>query len=97
MPRGLRRYQEGRDLHFITLSCYRGQARLASPPAMHRFELALEQSRVRYGFYTVGYVVMPEHVHLLISEPERGTLASAIQAIKQSVSRSVPRHNPVRL
>jgi hypothetical protein len=30
---------------------------------------------------------MPEHVHLLISEPERGTLASAIQAIKQSVSR----------
>src|ERR1035438_2090019 len=30
---------------------------------------------------------MPEHVHLLISEPERGTLASAIQAIKQSVAR----------
>ena len=32
---------------------------------------------------------MPEHVHLLISEPERGTLASAIQAIKQSVSRKL--------
>jgi putative transposase len=87
MPRGLKRYQEGRDLHFITFSCYRRQPLLASPPAMHRFELALEQSRVRYGFYVVGYVVMPEHVHLLISEPERGTLASAIQAIKQSVSR----------
>ncbi len=32
---------------------------------------------------------MPEHIHMLISEPERGTLASVIQAIKQSVSRRV--------
>src|SRR5664279_1126398 len=36
-----------------------------------------------------GYVVMPEHVHLLMSEPERGTLASAVQAMKQSVSRKL--------
>jgi putative transposase len=34
-----------------------------------------------------GYVVMPEHVHLLISEPERGTLALAIQSLKQGVAR----------
>ena len=32
---------------------------------------------------------MPEHVHLLTSEPEHGTLASAVQAIKQSVSRKL--------
>ena len=30
---------------------------------------------------------MPEHVHLLISEPERATLAQALQALKQSVAR----------
>jgi len=30
---------------------------------------------------------MPEHVHLLVSEPERGALATAIQVMKQSVSR----------
>ena len=34
-----------------------------------------------------GYVVMPEHVHLLISEPERGTLPQAIQSLKQGVAR----------
>jgi putative transposase len=34
-----------------------------------------------------GYVVMPEHVHLLISEPERGTLAQAMQSLKQGVAR----------
>ncbi|MFZ0913189.1 MAG: transposase [Candidatus Korobacteraceae bacterium] len=87
MPRGLKRHQEARDLHFITFSCYRRQPLLASPRAMHQFEVALELSRVLYDFYVTGYVVMPEHVHLLISEPQRGTVASAVQAIKQSVAR----------
>ena len=31
-----------------------------------------------------GFVVMPEHVHLLLSEPERGTIATAIQSLKIS-------------
>jgi len=30
---------------------------------------------------------MPEHVHLLLSEPQRGTLADAIKSLKQGVSR----------
>ena len=33
-----------------------------------------------------GDVVMPEHVHLLLSEPERGTLSVAIQRLKQITS-----------
>ena len=32
---------------------------------------------------------MPEHVHLLLSEPEGGTLSCAVQSVKQSVSRKV--------
>jgi putative transposase len=35
----------------------------------------------------LGYVVMPEHVHLLVSEPEKEQLSIAIQALKQSVAR----------
>ena len=76
-------------LHFLTFSCYRRQPFLASPESRDLFERALEQARVRYGFFVTGYVVMPEHVHLLTSEPEQGTLASAVQAIKQSVSRKL--------
>jgi putative transposase len=30
---------------------------------------------------------MPEHVHLLLSEPEQDTLAEALQSLKQGVSR----------
>jgi len=87
MPRGLKRHQEARDLHFITFSCYHRQPLLANPSAVYQFEVALELSRVLYDFYVTRYVVMPEHVHLLISEPQRGTLASALQAINQSVAR----------
>ena len=43
--------------------------------------------RVRYGFYVAGYVVMPEHVHLLMSEPVGETLGTVIGALKLSVSR----------
>jgi len=42
--------------------------------------------RVRYDFVVCGYVVMPEHVHLLVSEPKMAILATAIQALKLSVS-----------
>jgi putative transposase len=32
---------------------------------------------------------MPEHVHLLLSEPERGKLAVGLQMLKQIVSRKL--------
>jgi len=87
MPWGLRRYQSSRCTHFITFSCYRRQPLLMKHSAAQMFEQALEEARVKYGFFVYGYVVMPEHVHLLVSEPEVGTLATAIKAIKQSVAR----------
>jgi len=87
MPWGLKRYQQARELHFVTFSCYRRQPLLSSAHAKRLFEVALEQARRQYGFFVTGYVIMPEHVHLLLSEPERGTLARALQAVKQSVAR----------
>ncbi len=44
-------------------------------------------ARIKYGFLVIGYVVMPEHAHLLVSEPERAVLATALQGLKQSVTR----------
>jgi putative transposase len=87
MPWGLKRYQNTGALHFITFSCYRRRPLLRDHDAANLFERALEQARFRYGFLVVAYVVMPEHVHLLVSEPERDTLATAIKAIKQSAAR----------
>jgi putative transposase len=49
----------------------------------------LEQVRLRYGFVVVGYVTMPEHIHLLISEPDRGTPSTVMQVLKQRFARQV--------
>ena len=50
------------------------------------FERSLESMRSRHQFVVSGYVVMPEHVHLLLSEPNKALLSRAIQALKLSVS-----------
>src|SRR6185437_9300243 len=89
MPSGLRRFHQNQQLHFITFSCYRRQPKLAHASARSLFEESLEQTRRNYDFGVVGYVVMPEHVHLLLGEPEAKPLATAVQAFKQSVARTL--------
>jgi len=87
MPWGLKRYYGTGALHFITWSCYQ-RRRLLGDPARRDLVLAvLELMRVRYRFAVIGYVVMPEHVHLLITEPLIGDPSKIIQAVKLSVSR----------
>jgi putative transposase len=87
MTQGLKRYQFAGDLHFVTFSCYRREPYMASPSARSVFEDALERMRMRYRFCVIGYVAMPEHVHLLVSEPAIGSLAKAILSLKLSVSK----------
>jgi putative transposase len=89
VPWGLRRYQQTKQLHFITFSCYRRLPYLQSVRAKRLFEIAFEEARIKYGMLVFGYVVMPEHVHFLVSEPERELLSTAIRAIKQSVARKL--------
>jgi putative transposase len=89
MPWSLKRFQESRQLHFVTFSCYRRRPLLNSPARRELFERTLEDARRSYRFFIFGYVVMPEHVHFLASEPERKILGTAIQAMKQSVARQL--------
>jgi len=49
---------------------------------MELFEEALERVRLRYLFSVAAYVVMPEHVHLLVNEPRHALLSKAVQALK---------------
>ena len=68
MPKKLKRYYGRGDLHFLTFSCYRRLPLLGSAPARSKLVRVLERIRERYGFLLVGYVVRPDHGHLLISE-----------------------------
>jgi putative transposase len=90
MPIGLKRVQNAGDLHFITFSCYNRTQHLADDEAKNTFEACLDRMREKYSFAVVGYVVMPEHVHLLLSEPAEASLALVVQAVKISVSKRLP-------
>ena len=89
MPSGLKRFYGRGHLHFITASCYRRQPLLGSAWQRDLFVKVLEQVRQRYRLVVVGYVVMPEHFHLLISEPERANPSVVIQALKLGVARRI--------
>jgi len=89
VPSHLKRYYGAQHLHFITCSCYHRQPWLGSRRRRDLFLKVLEQARQRYGFVVVGYVVMPEHVHLLIGEPEKADPSRVVQAVKQGFARRV--------
>ena len=87
VPWGLERFHQSGQSHFVTFGCYHRQTLLVTPEVSRTFEDALERIRRHYRLYVYGYVVMPEHVHLLVSEPERETLAVALKSLKQGVAR----------
>jgi len=70
MPWGLTRFHQSRQTHFVTFSCYHRRPFLTSDEIRQTFESALERVRRSYRLYIYAYVIMPEHIHLLLSEPQ---------------------------
>src|SRR6202047_4123835 len=87
MPWGLTRFHHSGQSHFVTFCCYHRRQLFTTDASRRIFESALERVRHSFGLQVYGYVVMPEHVHLLLSEPQRDTLADALKSLKQGVSR----------
>ena len=79
MPWGLTRFQHSGQSHFVTFCCYHRHLLLTTDASRRIFESALERVRHTFKLQVYGYVVMPEHVHLLLSEPQRDTLADALK------------------
>jgi putative transposase len=88
MPKGLVRYHQTGDLHFITISCYRHANVLGTPTSRDTLQQILEETRQKYRFQILRYVFMSNHIHLLVTEPEHEDLSTAIQVIKQRFSRT---------
>jgi putative transposase len=89
MPKGLKRHYGQKDLHFLTFCCYHRRRYLETVRARNLFVKVLAEVRAQFNFQLVGYVVLPDHVHLLLSEPRKGTLSKVLQVLKQRVSRQI--------
>jgi len=89
MPHGLKRYQTSGSWHFVTFTCYRRLPYLNDTRSRTIFESQLEALRQRHQFYIFGYVLMPDHVHMLLSEPKLHLLADTLRALKTQTSRQL--------
>jgi putative transposase len=87
MPSRLKRYQTEGHNHFITFSCHRRLPYLDDDSARTTFEEVLEKLRLRHQFFVFGYVLMPEHVHLLLTEPRLQSLATTLSVLKGETSK----------
>ncbi len=96
MPWGLTRFHHSGQSHFVTFCCYHRRRLLATDESRRIFESALERVRRSFSLRVYGYVIMPEHVHLLLSEPEKDTLADALKSLKQGVSRRLIGNLPLK-
>jgi putative transposase len=90
MTRYLERFQTSGQSHFVTFSCYHRLPNLADCRIRDEFLITLESERKRCGARVYGFVVMPEHVHLLVSEPARGKIADFIRSMKVSMAKRAP-------
>jgi putative transposase len=89
MPYGLKRFQKAEALHFITFSCFHRLPFLEMPEPKETFETVLERTRARHQARVYAYVLMPEHIHLLINEPPLILVAQFLKALKQITSRKL--------
>ncbi len=95
MPTGLQRIHERGDIHFVTASCFRRQPLLGTPELRDIFQIILFETAQKYLTGVEAYVVMPEHIHLLLAPPDNKALFAVVQVIKQRYTRTLKKAAPV--
>jgi putative transposase len=73
--------------HGLTFSCYRGLPLLASDQTRTWFIDAVNEARARRSFSVFAFVIMPEHVHIIIQPyNSRHEMSWFLKSMKQPVS-----------
>ena len=74
--------------HELTFACYKNQHFFTNERTRIFFLESIKQSKVKYDFDLWAYVIMPNHVHLLIFPGgEKYSISTILLSIKQSTSR----------
>ena len=94
-----RRYNEPGHAHALTFCCFRRQCFLARDRARLWTLDAIDRARRKHAFHLWAYVLMPEHVHLLVCPTTpaydiSAFLASAKIPVARSAIAFVRRHAP---
>ncbi len=83
-----RRFDGMRTARSLTFSCYKRFPLLAKERSRTWFVEALQKARTKYVVDVWAWVIMPEHVHLLVCPREEGQLVGKFQGlVKELVAR----------
>ena len=78
------------NVHELTFSCFRNQHFLKNERFCRWFLEGLDKARIKYRFKLIAYVIMPDHVHLLIYPMEENyNMSKILSGIKVSLGRKV--------
>ncbi len=84
----IRHYNRLGHAHFLTFSCYKSLPFLDRDRTRSWLTEAIGKAKEQYKFSLWAYVIMPEHVHLLVyPSVENYNISLVLKAIKQSVAR----------
>jgi putative transposase len=81
------RRDEPGDARELTFSCYRHFPFLNSNRTRHWLLAALAAARARWPIDLWAYVIMPEHVHLLVLPKAPGAVSGFLRDLKAPVAR----------
>lgn len=86
----LHRYEKPGDARYLTFSCYARLPLFHNDAIKSSFVQHLARARERYQFKLAAWVIMPEHVHLLILPArDQPQLRSMLTSMKGSFAQAV--------
>lgn len=85
----MKRWEVPGGVRFITCSCQRRLPLLSHPVIAGLFVDAMVRARRKFGLELFAWVVMPEHIHMLVRPAEAVPLGPALHSLKMTVSKRV--------
>jgi putative transposase len=79
--------RETGSFRFITFSCNRRLPLFTNPSVCRLFTHSLAAARAKHHFELFAWVIMPEHIHLMLRPPDGTPLDRALLSIKLSVAK----------
>ncbi|MBX3359449.1 MAG: transposase [Phycisphaeraceae bacterium] len=87
----MKRFELPGGVRFITFSCQRRLPLLSNPSIRRIMVDSIAQARTSHGFELFAWVLMPEHVHLLIRPHQDTPLDRPLKSIKLAVAKAAIR------
>jgi putative transposase len=85
----IKHYDTPGHAHYLTFSCFRRQPFFDHPQLALWVWDAVTKAKQRHPFDLWAYVIMPEHLHLLVWPQKSVRISDILYAVKQSVTKRV--------